>query len=98
MQTGTLFSGFVSDSSARIVPLDVYDYKFSATTPFRRICIKQTLGTLSAGSYTLKLDAATRNNQTGTNSKYDFTVLISNSGQSKKALDTTSFTFTSYKI
>jgi hypothetical protein len=44
------------------------------------------------------LDAATRNNQTGTNSNYDFTVLISNSDQSKKALDTTSFTFTSYKI
>jgi hypothetical protein len=83
VQTGTLFKYFSTVTTSRVVPLDVYDYKFGAASAnhYRRTCLKQDLGLLSEGYYTLGLNAATRNNQTILNQAkcYDFYAYIQNS-------------------
>lgn len=87
-----------SSEATRVVPLDVKDSNFNL---YYRTCIKQDLGALNAGLYTLRFDSVTKSGQPAINYYlYTFKAYIENSDGSIKAMGDANYGFTqnSYRL
>lgn len=82
-----------SSDATRVVPLDIKDPNINNL--YHRTCIKQELGTLSAGDYTLTFDSTTKNGQLPIlYLLYIFQVYIKNSDGTLTAMKAANYGFT----
>ena len=77
--------------------MDIYKYSTTSITPYKRICISQTLGVLSPGNYKLEFNSATRDqNQLNLIGRFEFSASIRSIDSSTKSFVKTNYVFSSF--